>query len=213
MPTGSGLRLVRSAVFAAVCVAVTGLGHALMSDDAVPRWVVGGAFAAVASASWWLTGRERGPVAVTAATVLTQLTLHAAFAASAPPAGPAPASAAAVAEPGAHHAAHTAALSGHLHTATEPGSSAGMMLAHVLAGLLCGLWLARGEAAVFLLGRALAACLLARLELAGRFLTGLAVHRPPRPPRPPVRVPRRLRDLLLRHLLTRRGPPVPSARA
>ncbi|MET8095646.1 hypothetical protein ABZV29_04120 [Streptomyces sp. NPDC005236] len=87
-------------------------------------------------------------------------------------------------------------------------SSFGMLAAHLLAALLCGLWLAYGERAAFRVLRALAARLVAPLRLL------LALPVPPYRPRP--RVCRRSSDraprlLLLVHAITSRGPPVGTA--
>ncbi|MEU6497266.1 hypothetical protein ABZ890_44105 [Streptomyces sp. NPDC046984] len=87
-------------------------------------------------------------------------------------------------------------------------SSMGMLTAHLLAALLCGLWLAYGERAAFRILRALAGWLFAPLGL---------LLRPPVPPHRPrvrarraesVRAPRRL---LLTHSITSRGPPAGTA--
>jgi len=88
-------------------------------------------------------------------------------------------------------------------------SSLGMLAAHLLAALLCGLWLAYGERAAFRILRAVAGRLAAPLRL--------LLHAVPAPPlRPRVRVPRRAPDrsprrLLLVHAITSRGPPVGTA--
>ncbi|WP_055615322.1 hypothetical protein [Streptomyces phaeochromogenes] len=88
-------------------------------------------------------------------------------------------------------------------------SSLGMLAAHLLAALLCGLWLAYGERAAFRILRAVAGRLAAPLRL--------LLHAMPAPPhRPRVRVPRRSPDrsprrLLLVHAITSRGPPVGTA--
>ncbi|MFF5013596.1 hypothetical protein [Streptomyces sp. NPDC001165] len=87
-------------------------------------------------------------------------------------------------------------------------SSTGMLLAHLLAALLCGLWLAYGERAAFRILRAMAGRLFAPLRL---------LLRPPAPPhRPHVRVRRAESDraprrLLLTHAITSRGPPAGTA--
>lgn len=87
-------------------------------------------------------------------------------------------------------------------------SSTGMLVAHLLAALLCGLWLACGERAVFRILRALAGWLVAPLRL---FL------RLPAPPHQPgVRARRASSDraprhLLLTHAITTRGPPAGTA--
>ncbi|MBA2946694.1 hypothetical protein [Streptomyces himalayensis] len=228
MTTGPGFRLARSAIFAGACVATTGLGHALMSGDALPGRVVGSAFAVVVLATWFLTGRERGAAMVTGATVVTQIALHLAFTLASPQAGPDATSSTAHHMAGMgtgsgmstgsgastgmahmHHAVDSASMaSGHAHMASGHGTSLGMVLAHALAGLLCGLWLWRGEAAVFRLGRALTAFLFAPLELAVGVFTAAAVHQAPLSVRPFRRGGHRLRRLLLRHAVPRRGPPV-----
>ncbi|MFF3448036.1 hypothetical protein ACFYXJ_13005 [Streptomyces sp. NPDC002667] len=84
----------------------------------------------------------------------------------------------------------------------------GMLAAHLLAALLCGLWLAFGERAVFRVLRALAARLAAPLRLL------LALPVPPY--RPVLRTRRRSSDraprlLLLVHAITSRGPPMGTA--
>ncbi|MET7323677.1 hypothetical protein [Streptomyces sp. NPDC005549] len=84
----------------------------------------------------------------------------------------------------------------------------GMLAAHVLAALLCGLWLAQGESAVFKTVRACADRAFVPLRLV------LAVLRPPPAPpalRPAPRPRWRLRRLLLVHVLTTRGPPGETA--
>ncbi|MEU0061108.1 hypothetical protein [Streptomyces sp. NPDC006334] len=87
-------------------------------------------------------------------------------------------------------------------------SSTGMLAAHLLAALVCGLWLAHGERAAFRVLRALAGWFVAPLRL---------ILRLPAPPhRPRVRVRRARsdrapRELLLACALTSRGPPVGTA--
>ncbi|MEU6805635.1 hypothetical protein [Streptomyces neyagawaensis] len=83
-------------------------------------------------------------------------------------------------------------------------ASSGMLAAHLLAALLCGLWLAYGERAAFGLLRAVAGRLAAPLRMA------LSLVVPPGRPRPRVRrgrSDRSPRRLLLVHTLTSRGPP------
>ncbi|MER7053576.1 hypothetical protein [Streptomyces sp. NPDC000351] len=84
-------------------------------------------------------------------------------------------------------------------------SSTGMLAAHLVAALLCGLWLAHGERAAFRIVRSLAARLVAPLRL-------LLVALPAPPHRPRVRARRAAsvrapRRLLLAHAITSRGPP------
>ncbi|MGY0020663.1 hypothetical protein [Streptomyces sp. cg35] len=200
MTSGPAFRLARAAVFAAVCVSATATGHALMSATALPWWAVGYAGAATTAAAWWLTGRERGGRAVTGATVVTQLTLHELFALAqkltAPTADSPMTDMGAMPMPEAH---------GHL-AFMSPGSTTGMFLAHVAAAVVCGLWLWRGEAAAYRTGRALAAALFVPLRRALGVPRVVAV--PGRPPRAGLfAAPRRLRTVLLQHVVSRRGPP------
>ncbi|SPF04558.1 hypothetical protein [Streptomyces sp. MA5143a] len=115
---------------------------------------------------------------------------------------------------GSAHMNHTVHMgsAGHLGHADHTGylmdgpftASSGMLAAHLLAALLCGLWLAYGERAAFGLLRAVAGWLAAPLRMA------LALAVPPGRPRPRVRrhrSDRSPRRLLLVHTLTSRGPP------
>ncbi|MDF6017211.1 hypothetical protein [Streptomyces sp. JH34] len=80
----------------------------------------------------------------------------------------------------------------------------GMLAAHLLAALLCGLWLAYGERAFFRVLRALAWCLRTPLHLL------LRLAAPPRRPRRSVRrrpAQQSFTQLLLVHSITSRGPP------
>ncbi|PSM43253.1 hypothetical protein C6Y14_11795 [Streptomyces dioscori] len=92
--------------------------------------------------------------------------------------------------------------------AMDGTSSLGMLAAHLLAALLCGLWLAYGERAAFRILRAVAGRLVTPLRLL------LALPTPPHRPRIRVRrgsSDRSPRRLLLVHAITSRGPPVGSA--
>jgi hypothetical protein len=87
-------------------------------------------------------------------------------------------------------------------------SSSGMLAAHLLAALLCGLWLAHGERAAFGLLRTVAGRLSAPLRLS------LALPVAAERPRPRVRrgrADRSPRRLLLVHAITSRGPPAGTA--
>ncbi|WP_066988134.1 PE-PGRS family protein [Streptomyces sp. NRRL F-4489] len=79
MDAGHVLRGLRAAVFAAVCVLLAALGHAVMSDAAVPGWMLLAAGLATMAGAWCCTARERGPVWVGLLTVGTQAALHSAF--------------------------------------------------------------------------------------------------------------------------------------
>ncbi|MFE9899272.1 hypothetical protein [Streptomyces achromogenes] len=103
---------------------------------------------------------------------------------------------------GASHA------SGHGMSGMFGMSSAGMLTAHLLAALLCGLWLAYGERAAFRILRVLAGWLVAPLRLLLRL--------PVPPYRPRLRARRgrsdgTLRRLLLTRAVTSRGPPAGCA--
>ncbi len=235
MTSGPAFRLARAAVFAAVCVVATALGHALMSAAPLPWWAVAYAFAATAAAAWWLTGRERGAPTVIGATVVAQLGLHELFGLaqriSGAPAGhgaPGPgAMSASAGADGMNHMNHPMPMSGMPSTGAGRSAAAsampdeglshwimsvfghsafGMFLAHVVAALICALWLWRGEAAVFRTGRALAAAVFVPLRFV---LTILVAALPPAPPHVGALVPvPRLRGVLLQYAVSRRGPPV-----
>ncbi|MGW2995971.1 hypothetical protein ACWDA9_30920 [Streptomyces sp. NPDC001193] len=218
MTPGRCCRAFRAALFAAICVLLASLGHLLMSGATVPWWALAAAAAATGALAWFLADRERGLLTVTCATIAVQAVLHTAFsmaqAAARPQAVPPP-------PPGtgghAHHAAHAMAdggmamqmpmqmPAGHVPSSSSP---AGMLAAHLLAALLCGLWLAYGEQGAFRVLRALACLLLVPLRWAFR------LPAPADRPRPRVRPGRRagtLRGLLLVHAITSRGPPPGTA--
>ncbi|WP_258312035.1 hypothetical protein ACQ9ZG_30290 [Streptomyces araujoniae] len=113
----------------------------------------------------------------------------------------------AIADLGHAHGAHTAgaqaAQSGHDMAAMTGTASWGMLAAHVVAALLCGLWLARGERAAFQILRALAE----RVALPFFLLDALR----PLPSAPPTsaddRSASRPQSRLLVHTRVTRGPP------
>ncbi|MGA5561216.1 PE-PGRS family protein [Streptomyces platensis] len=79
MDAGQVLRGLRAAVFAAVCVLLAALGHAVMSDAVVPGRLLLIAWGATAAGAWCVAGRERGPLLVGLLTVGAQAALHTAF--------------------------------------------------------------------------------------------------------------------------------------
>ncbi|MEU3666962.1 hypothetical protein [Streptomyces virginiae] len=191
---GAGLRLIRAAVFTAVCVVLSAAGHALASCATVPWWSLCIGFLAVFAVAAPLAGRRRTLPGIAAGLTAGQLSLHALFglgqhstatAAQAPggasdgslaelasrlvcggnsvPLSPAdarrileaagldPAALAAqagqVAEQG--HGAHAHAARA-VTTAPETGLfSPAMLLGHLLAALVAGWLLGRGDAALF----------------------------------------------------------------
>lgn len=230
------LRATRAALFAAVCVALGAVGHAHMSGADVPAAGLLAAFGVTAGLAWLGAGRRRGPVGITAAVLAVQGVLHLVFsgsqAARTPPAtapghahvhhhgaagttgmpGPADgvADAAGMADLGsAAGAGAVDGVAGMVATAGHGGF--GMVVAHVLAGLFCALWLARGEAAVFRLARALGSAALhtARpLARAVALVRARVIPVPAPPARRPAYVrPRRLRGAVHAHAVLRRGPP------
>ncbi|AWZ04324.1 MULTISPECIES: hypothetical protein [unclassified Streptomyces] len=87
-------------------------------------------------------------------------------------------------------------------------SPLGMLAAHLLAALVCGLWLAYGERGAFRVLRAFAARILVPLRLF--FRLPAPAHRPRVRCRRDHRA-RPLRNLLLADALTSRGPPLGTA--
>ncbi|MGW0820299.1 hypothetical protein [Streptomyces sp. NPDC002845] len=223
MTAGWCARTVRTAVFAAVCVLLAALGHVLMSGSHVPLWTLAAGTVVTGAAGWCLAGRERGLPLIVSVVVVVQTALHTSFS-LAQSAG----SSASAAMRSGMDSPYTgqAGRTGHLEHSGHSGhsgmshvdhaehlvgggsSSTGMLAAHLLAALLCGLWLAHGERAAFRILRAVAGWLAAPLRLP---LT------PPAPPhRPRIRVRSRRADraprlLLLVHAIVLRGPPVGTA--
>ncbi|MGP3931667.1 hypothetical protein [Nonomuraea sp. KM88] len=126
LPAASGLRLARAVVFAAACGAVSAGGHALAGGGPVPLPVYAAAVLAALGLAYLIDGRERGPVAVLAATTGTQTLLHQLFERLAP-----------VPTPELAHA--------------HPGP--GMVLVHLTVAALTAWWLHRGERALWLMIR------------------------------------------------------------
>ncbi|TQL24255.1 hypothetical protein [Streptomyces sp. SLBN-134] len=209
MTAGWGARTGRAAVFAAVCVVLAALGHVTMSGHPAPLRTLMAGWAVTGAAGWGLAGRERGLPLVTAVAVAAQAVLHTAFSL----AGPARAHSMDMAP--MPHGTHTmpmppgTGMPAEAHMAPSAGHSpAGMLAAHLLAALLCGLWLGYGERAVFRVLRAVGGWLAAPVRLL------FGTPRPPRRPAPRVRrrrADRAPRLLLLVHAITSRGPPAGAA--
>ncbi|MDJ0383986.1 hypothetical protein [Streptomyces sp. G-G2] len=79
MRAGTGLRLLRTAVFTAVCVVLSALGHALASCATVPWWTLAAGFLAVFAVAAPLAGRRRSLPGLAAGLTVGQLALHALF--------------------------------------------------------------------------------------------------------------------------------------
>lgn len=204
MTAGRGVRAVRAAVFAAVCVLLATIGHVLMSDAGLPWWAPAAGVTVTGAAAWSLAGREYGLFPVVAFALVAQSALHTAFSLSQTAVEPA--------QPMHHHAGSHAGSAMESMASTSHDlsgmSSSGMLAAHLLAGLLSGLWLAYGERAAFRILRAVAGWLVAPLCLPVR--VPVMPHRPRVRPRR-TRATRTLRQLLLVHVLTSRGPPAGTA--
>ncbi|MEU1269561.1 hypothetical protein [Streptomyces sp. NPDC005799] len=226
MTAGWCSRTVRAAVFAAVCVLLAALGHILMSGTGVPAWALTAGVVATGAVGWSLAGRERGLPLIVAVVVATQTSLHEAFSLARSTTEASGASGSmgmsnmgpmhmGVTHMGPIHMGpmHMGSMDmtpmdhmGHAAAGTSP--TAGMFAAHLLAALLCGLWLAYGEKAAFRILRAVAGWLAAPLRLL------LTLPDTPERPRPHLgrrRSDRAPRLLLLVHTLISRGPPAGTA--
>ncbi|MGW7050138.1 hypothetical protein [Streptomyces sp. NPDC054887] len=76
---GAGSRLLRTAVFTAVCVVLSAIGHAVASCDTVPWWTLALGGAAVFALVAPFAGRARPMPAIAAALACGQLALHTLF--------------------------------------------------------------------------------------------------------------------------------------
>ncbi|MEU2712698.1 hypothetical protein [Streptomyces sp. NPDC007205] len=76
---GAGLRILRAAVFAAVCVALSACGHALASCAGVPLWTLGAGFVGCLLLVVPLAGRTRSLPGIAALLALGQSALHTLF--------------------------------------------------------------------------------------------------------------------------------------
>ncbi|WP_371646352.1 hypothetical protein [Streptomyces mirabilis] len=77
--SGHGLRILRAAVFAAVCVVLAAAGHGLASCATVPLWTLGAGFLAVFAVAAGLAGRERSLPGIAALLAAGQTALHTLF--------------------------------------------------------------------------------------------------------------------------------------
>ncbi|MFE2133723.1 hypothetical protein ACFW9X_11025, partial [Streptomyces sp. NPDC059466] len=77
--SGQGLRILRAAVFAAVCVVLAAAGHGIASCTTVPLWTLGAGFLAVFAVAAPLAGRERALPGIAALLALGQTALHTLF--------------------------------------------------------------------------------------------------------------------------------------
>ncbi|WP_037869801.1 hypothetical protein, partial [Streptomyces sp. SPB074] len=179
---GAGLRLLRAAVFTAVCVALSALGHSTASGAGVPLWSLVLGFLLVLLVVCPLAGRERSLPGIAALLATGQLGLHALFGLGqhdmvmgAAPDSAAERAARLVCGAGAsslsplegHRILATAGLddpaAAHGHTGMGVLPSLPMLLLHLLAALVAGWLLRHGERSLFGLVR-----------LSGQLLAGVA---------------------------------------
>ncbi|MFE2062515.1 hypothetical protein ACFXDH_08925 [Streptomyces sp. NPDC059467] len=218
MAAGWCTRTVRAALFAAVCVLLAALAHTMMSAAPVPWWALGAGAVGAGGVGWALAGRERGLRVIVPMVVAAQGVLHWSF--SFAQAAGHPAAGAGTMDMGSMDG-HSMTMDMHsmgMDHSVHLGSGApafleewlggtsmtGMYAAHLVAALVCGLWLGYGERVVFRLMRAVAGWLAAPLRLV------LALPALPRRPRALVRrrrTHRGPRRLHLVHAITSRGPP------
>lgn len=184
------LRLARSAAFTVVCVTLAVLGHRAAGGSGPATWAVAAGGATVTALAALLAGRERSPQTIICFLVGTQVLLHQLFGLSGDTGSPL-----------GVHPSHGHGL----------GADLGMVVAHLTATLVTGWWLARGESALWSVLRRLGTLAVRGL----RRLLDLLGAGAPRPSRPAARAPRRLGPAIarreLRHSVSRRGPPLPTA--
>lgn len=77
--SGRDLRILRAAVFAAVCVVLAGVGHALGSCAAIPLWTLGAGFLGVLLVTVPFAGRERSLPGIAVLLAAGQTVLHTLF--------------------------------------------------------------------------------------------------------------------------------------
>ncbi|MFG1948290.1 MFS transporter [Nonomuraea sp. NPDC048826] len=177
VPSSLPFRLVRAAVFAAVCLGLGMVAH-VFGGGSVPGPAMVAGFCVAAACAYPVAGRERGQGTILALLGGLQLVLHVLFSLS--------------------HGGSPAEVVAHV---VHPGSGLvpglGMLVAHGWAVGLTALWLARGEAALWGLLRRLAVRLVAVLVPVP--VTPFAA--------PPHAEPPVLRSAILRHAVSGRGPP------
>ena len=175
---GADMRLLRAAVFTAVCVALSATAHALVAGHAVGAWPLLGGLLAVFAVAAPLAGRERSLPGIAAGLAVGQLALHTMFNAGEICARPASARGSGLVEiagrllcndPAARltpetaervvreagldpsHVSGMTGMGAGRHAAAEAMASysLSMVLGHLLAALVAGWLLRGGEAALW----------------------------------------------------------------
>lgn len=77
--TGCDLRILRAAVFTAVCVVLAAAGHGLASCATVPLWTLGAGFLGLFAVAAALAGRERSLPGIATVLAVGQIALHTLF--------------------------------------------------------------------------------------------------------------------------------------
>ncbi|MFI6080987.1 hypothetical protein ACIBBB_08410 [Streptomyces sp. NPDC051217] len=184
-----------------------------MSTHEIPLGALTAAFAVIAGLSWLAAGRRRGIGFIGPAVLGAQAALHVTFSAvGMDGAAPSPDHTHATAGMDMGEAAGAEGVGGTVAAvlAVVGDTSSGMLAAHLLAGAVCALWLARGEAAFFRLARTVAAFAFTPLGLLLAAPRPLAVP-PPVRPRHRSRAPHRPCGAVPAHAVSRRGPPAHGA--
>ena len=192
-----GVRSLRAAVFAVLCVLLAAGGHALATGMAPPVWSQVAGSVPVFIAGCALAGRERSFLGIGGATVAAQAGLHLAYDALRPHAATAAHAGMRMASP---HRLTGHALAGQSLT---PHATA----AHLAAAVVLTWWLRRGEAAVWSLLRRAVACVPGLVAWWSLVRDGRGRPTPPGTVRPAVGEAWSPRPVRLRHAVHRRGPP------
>jgi len=208
------LPAVRSAMFTAVCLGLSVAAHRAMSDATIPPWaIVLGGIGVYAPARLG-TRRERGLLEITLLMGLLQVALHLLFAYAQDQAASASTAQLSTSMPGMSMPAGTSMSSMSTHGMTMAMSSAhagmrmsaGMLLGHALAALVCAWWLRRGEAAVHALARSAAHWIVEHLAAPAAHVVPVPVHEHAALRVEPVALA--LRSQWLRTSRALRGPPL-----
>lgn len=183
------LRLVRAAVFSAVCGSLTLFAHASSSHTPVPPWAMAAGFGMVLGMATVLAGHERSLATILGGLLSGQFVLHVLFNAAQP-----------------HAVAHPAHGGTTVDLTPVAQNGTGMTLAHLAAAALSAWWLWHGERAVWSLARRVAALAAWSIRRVFAFLGAMPVTGPMRILAGTVTAPRPARAAL-RHSVVLRAPP------
>jgi hypothetical protein len=191
------LRLVRAAVFSAVCGSLTLIAHVTASRMPVPAWAVMAGFAIALGVAAMLAGHERSLATILGGLLGGQFALHVLFTAAQPHA----------VVPMAHG---QEAMLGQTAMLAEPiaENGTGMTLAHLAAAAVSAWWLWRGERSAWSLARRATALAVRSIRRLFALLGG-GVPAAPRVQPYVARIPRPI-CAALRYSVVLRGPPCRS---